>query len=486
MSDPALVLFVCNQDTLHVRFQTLAAGLAVIATAASLNEAEACLDEEWVRVVVIDRRHAQADKVRQLIAARWPDVICLYVQPQGTAFSTASSHNEPVLALPLRRTAVRSALSQALDDYDTDRKASVAKAQDLVEAAARSKTPEGLQDDGIVRAADSPMADVCEKLAQIAHYDIPVLLMGESGTGKELAARALHARSLRWNKPIVVENCAALPDELLESELFGHVRGAFTGALNDHEGMFARADGGTIFLDEIGEISPAFQVKLLRVLQEGEVRKLGGQETERVDVRVIAATNRDLEEDVKAGRFREDLYYRLTTVTMALPALRERVMDIPVLANAFLKQCEEDFGKSLAGFSQTTMDALEAYEWPGNVRELHNEIKHMVVMAKPESAIDSEALSPRLVSRLAQETAMETPELPNAEIAHSFMSADEGSLKERIEALEARILSETLDRHRWNKSRAARELGLSRVGLRAKLDRYGIAPATLRETASAF
>jgi transcriptional regulator with GAF, ATPase, and Fis domain len=230
-------------------------------------------------------------------------VICLDAQPQGTAFSGPVQSDGRVLALPLRRAAVRAALLQALDEYDASREASVVKAQDLVDAAARSKTPEGLPDDGIVRAADSPMADVCEKLAQIAHYDIPVLLMGESGTGKELAARALHARSLRWNKPIVVENCAALPDELLESELFGHVRGAFTGALNDHQGMFARAHGGTIFLDEIGEISPAFQVKLLRVLQEGEIRKLGGQETEHVDVRVIAATNRNLEEDVRPDGF---------------------------------------------------------------------------------------------------------------------------------------------------------------------------------------
>jgi two-component system response regulator HupR/HoxA len=319
---------VTEQEPLHARFEALAAGLAVVATAASLEEAEACLDEEWVPVVVIDGRHAQAEEVRKLVSKRWPDVICLDAQPQGTAFSGPVQSDGRVLALPLRRAAVRAALLQALDEYDASREASVVKAQDLVDAAARSKTPEGLPDDGIVRAADSPMADVCEKLAQIAHYDIPVLLMGESGTGKELAARALHARSLRWNKPIVVENCAALPDELLESELFGHVRGAFTGALNDHEGMFARAHGGTIFLDEIGEISPAFQVKLLRVLQEGEVRKLGGQETERVDVRVIAATNRNLEEDVKSGRFREDLFYRLTTVTMALPALRERAMDI--------------------------------------------------------------------------------------------------------------------------------------------------------------
>ncbi len=486
MSDSALVLIVSEQEPLHARFQSLAAGLAVVATAATLGDAEACLDEEWVRVVVIDRRHAQSEEAHRLIETRWPDVICLDAQPQGTAFSGAAQTSERVLALPLRRAAVRAALSQALDDYDASREASIAKAQNLVDASARSTTPEGLQDDGIVRAADSSMADVCEKLAQIAHYDIPVLLMGESGTGKELAARALHARSLRWNKPIVVENCAALPDELLESELFGHVRGAFTGALNDHDGMFARAHGGTIFLDEIGEISPAFQVKLLRVLQEGEVRKLGGQETERVDVRVIAATNRNLEEDVQAGRFRDDLYYRLTTVTMALPALRDRTMDIPVLANAFLTQCEADFGKSLAGFSEATMAALEAYEWPGNVRELHNEIKHMVVMAKAGEAIGPEALSPRLASRLAPGAALETPEPEAVGTNQSFLSADEGSLKERIEALEARILSETLNRHRWNKSRAARELGLSRVGLRAKLDRYGIAPATLRETASAF
>jgi two-component system response regulator HupR/HoxA len=182
--------------------------------------------------------------------------------------------------------------------------------------------------DGIIRAPGSPMDEVCKALAQVAPFDVPVLLIGASGTGKELAARALHYGSLRWNKSFVVENCGALPDELLESELFGHKKGAFTGAIDDHVGLFERADGGTVFLDEIGEVSPAFQVKLLRVLQEGEVRPLGHGRTRKIDVRVIAATNRDLEAEMRAGRFRADLFYRLAGMIVRLPDLRDRPGDM--------------------------------------------------------------------------------------------------------------------------------------------------------------
>jgi two-component system response regulator HupR/HoxA len=314
----------------------------------------------------------------------------------------------------------------------------------------------------ILRAPDSPLNALCEQVAQVAPFDISVLVTGPSGSGKELFARALHYNSLRADKPFVVENCGAMPDELLASELFGHRKGAFTGAINDHVGLFEQADGGTIFLDEIGEISPAFQVKLLRVLQEREVRRVGDSQRRPVNVRVIASTNRSLEEEVRAGRFREDLYYRLAEVTLELPPLAQRDGDIPLLARAFLDRAVEAFDKPVAGFTDEAIECLRAYGWPGNVRELQNEIRRMLVLAQ-EPVLGADLLNPRVLrSSVDGEPA---PLL--AQVADLS-----GTLKERVEQLEKQILRETLIRHRWNKSRAARELGLSRVGLRAKIERY--------------
>jgi two-component system response regulator HupR/HoxA len=213
------------------------------------------------------------------------------------------------------------------------------------------------------------MGAVCDLVERAARFDVAVLLCGESGTGKELLARAIHYASPRAERAFVVENCGALPDNLLESELFGHKRGAFTGACEDRIGLFQQADGGTLFIDEIGETSPAFQVKLLRVLQEGECRPLGGRGPIRVDVRLITATNRDLEAEVKAGRFREDLYYRLATVPLRLPPLRERPQDISALAEAVLGKAAAALGRPVEGLAQATLDCLAAYPWPGNVRE---------------------------------------------------------------------------------------------------------------------
>ena len=318
-------------------------------------------------------------------------------------------------------------------------------------------------DDGIIRAPGSAMEQVCVKVRRVAPYDVTVLLSGESGTGKELCARALHYNSLRCGKPFVVENCAALPDELLESELFGYKRGAFTGAVEDRAGLFERADGGTIFLDEIGEVSAAFQVKLLRVLQEGEVRPLGCAQRRKVNVRVIAATNRELEAEVRCGRFRQDLYYRISSFTINLPPLRQRPMDIPLLANAILRQTATQIGKEARAFSSEALACMQAYHWPGNVRELQNEIKHMLVMGDADE-LGAELLSAKIM----------LPAQTGEEHAKEFPGDAGGSLKQRIERIEARILREALIRHRWNKSRTAQELGLSRVGLRGKLERYAL------------
>ncbi len=234
-----------------------------------------------------------------------------------------------------------------------------------------------------------------------ACYDVSVLITGESGTGKELLARAIHHSSARGDKSFVIENCGALPDELLESELFGCKKGAYTGAYQDRIGLFEVADGGSIFLDEIGDTSPAFQVKLLRVLQEGEIRPLGAQRSRRVNVRVIAATNRNIEAEVAAGRFRRDLYYRIAAFPIHLPPLAERPGDIPIIAARILLEVNRAFNRRVPGFDPETLRLMQRYSWPGNIRELYNEIQRMCVLlrrrggARPEPLVGDDRASRR-------------------------------------------------------------------------------------------
>jgi two-component system response regulator HupR/HoxA len=308
-------------------------------------------------------------------------------------------------------------------------------------------------------------------VGRVAPFDLSIMVTGESGTGKEMIARAIHYESRRASKAFITENCGALPDTLLESELFGYKRGAFTGAVEDRVGLFQQADGGTLFLDEIGETSPAFQVKLLRVLQEGEFRPLGSNRSVHVDVRVIAATNRDLEDEVRSGRFREDLYYRLATIALHIPPLRERPMDLPLLARRLLDSSCAALGKPVEGFTNEALACIAAYRWPGNVRELQNEILRMVALATTPQ-LGADLLSPRVLRAPVGDF---DEARPSDELA--WAAGLSGGLKERMDQLEMHVLKEAMIRHRWNKSRAARELGLSRVGLRAKLVRHGLEQA---------
>lgn len=236
--------------------------------------------------------------------------------------------------------------------------------------------------DQLVRSEQSPLNDLCDDVKQFSSYDIPVLIYGESGTGKELFARAIHYYSAREGKPLIIENCAAMPDDLLESELFGHVKGAFTGAYSDKKGLLEQAKGGTVFLDEIGDISPAFQVKLLRVLQEGVIRKLGGNKYIPIDIRIIAATNKDLKKEIKAGNFREDLFYRLAGVEFTIPPLRERKEDILPICMSIIEQGNLLFDKEITTIDEDASQVLKNYAWPGNVRELQNEIQKVMILTK--------------------------------------------------------------------------------------------------------
>jgi transcriptional regulator with GAF, ATPase, and Fis domain len=311
----------------------------------------------------------------------------------------------------------------------------------------------------IVGASDG-MRRVFQQLDRIVESELPVLIHGESGTGKELIARAIHYNGPRKDRPFVVENCAALPDTLLESELFGHTKGAFTGADRAKKGLIEQADGGTLFLDEIGDMSTEMQKKLLRVLQEGEVRPLGASDTVRVHVRLISASNQRLEDMVRTGEFREDLYYRVNVLALHLPPLRERREDVPLLAEALLARAAREAGRAVPSLSQEVQAALVDYGWPGNVRELENEMRRLVVLA--EDVVLLEHLSPVILSEsrgtgLAGEAAPEVL----------------GDLRAAVQSFEQRAIEAALARAGGNKSRAAKELGISRFALQRKLDKYG-------------
>ncbi len=302
---------------------------------------------------------------------------------------------------------------------------------------------------------DSPeWQSLTDLLPRVAASDLPVLVLGETGSGKELVARALHALSARHASGFVAHNCGATPDSLIESELFGHARGSFTGAIADREGLFDAAHCGTLFLDEIGDASPLLQMKLLRVLQEGEARRVGETRVRRVDVRIVSATHRPLDEAVENGQFRADLYYRLNAVRVVLPALRERGRDVLVLARHFLHRAAERVGVHAPALSREVEDIVLGHTWPGNVRELANACAYAV----------------RVAGARGQVLAEHWPRPTRAS------GAGLRGLHAETRALEERRLVETLERVRWNKSRAARSLGLSRQGLLKKLRRMGLHP----------
>ncbi|MEW6776976.1 MAG: sigma-54 dependent transcriptional regulator [Bdellovibrionota bacterium] len=328
------------------------------------------------------------------------------------------------------------------------------------------------------------MRETLDFLRKVLVTETTVLLLGETGSGKEVLARALHYAGPRAQRPFVAQNCAALAESLLASELFGHVRGSFTGAVRDKKGLFEQADGGTIFLDEIGEVSLGFQQQLLRVLQEGEITPVGGEKTIKVNVRVVAATNRDLEAEVKAGRFREDLYFRLAVFPIRVPPLRERKEDIPLLVDHFLAQLGGRMGRPGVGMNPDALERLAAWRWPGNVRELENEIERALVLVEPGGTIGPDLLSPKLLSAPVESAAPHPSNggaAPSGEAEVGTLASrfvDKGrEIKDVVEELEQAILHEAIRRFEGNKARIARALGLSRMGLDKKLGRYGIGVA---------
>jgi two-component system response regulator HupR/HoxA len=477
MSTPATVLVIDDEvRSLEALRRVLDDDFEVLC-AKDAHEAEKFLEGDMVQVILCDQRMPGQSGVDFLKRVRdlWPDAVRMIISGYSDSEEIIAGVNEagiyqyitkpwhPDRLIEVVHGAVQLfRLQKETETAGVDVKLTPNRVKQVI-SEKRGAAKQYYDFDRIVHAPTSPMHGVIDLARRASEYDISVLITGESGTGKELLARAIHYHSARAGKVFVVENCGALPDQLLESELFGSKKGAFTGAYQDRIGLFEVASGGTIFLDEIGETSPAFQVKLLRVLQESEIRPIGAQRVRKVDVRVVSATNRNLEAEVEAGRFRRDLYYRLAAFPIHMPALRDRRMDIPLIAERILGEVRTAFHREISGFSAAILDEMQQYAWPGNVREMQNEIQRMVVLADGARLENSTLPRPRAA-------------------ADPFQAAlkmnGASTLKDKVEALEKTVIAQCLERFNGNISRAAGALGLSRVGLRSKLARYDLRKGT--------
>ncbi len=369
-------------------------------------------------------------------------------EPEDIAVEAIQRGAFDFVAKPLSRAEVRLRVERALRDPANSPKA----------AAGGSKRRPRKSD--VIIGGGRWIKDLYERISMVAPTDVTVALAGESGTGKELVARTVHTLSTRYERPFVVVNCAAIPENLLEDELFGHVKGAFTDASRDRQGLFSAADGGTLFLDEIGEMSLALQAKLLRVLQSQEFRRIGDDTDTKVDVRLITATNRELDKAVESGIFREDLYYRINVFPLVLPPLRERREDIPLLAHHFLLKHRKKVGKRVEGFSPEAMKKLCLYEFPGNVRELENKVHHALVMAQAEH-IQADDIS---VGRAP------TARTPAIDLSVSFRDLK----RSVVESFEKEYTEEILRAHKGNLAAASRQAGMDRKNLWALAKKYAI------------
>ncbi len=383
---------------------------------------------------------------------RGDDIIGL-IQCDNRASTGMFSENDLEVALLLAGQA-----SLAIDNATLVQRLRVAEERARGENVYLKRKEQKIKFDNII--GDSPaMKALLAQLERVIDTRATVCVEGETGTGKELIASAIHHQSGRRDKMFVAQNCAAMPENLLESELFGHKRGAFTSADSDKKGLFEIADGGTLFLDEMGEMPMTLQAKLLRVLQEGTIRPVGATSEKQVDVRIICATNRDLSAEVEKGAFRQDLYYRLMVFPIKLPPLRDRREDIPALGAHFLKRYTDEYRVEIPGFTQDALDALAAYNWPGNIRELENEIQRLVIQAEPSHWLEITDLSPRL--RKIEGTV-------------TRIAPKQGTLKEMMEQVERWLLTEALRDHGGNKTKTAVTLGITREGLHKKLAKFGV------------
>lgn len=429
----------------------------------SVGGAVEALEREGIAIVITDVNMPEADgfELLNIIRDRYPAVVPIVITGYGTIESAVEAIKMGAydyLTKPIIDDELRLVIQRALQQQTLIREnCSLRQQLDL---------RYGL--DNVV-GHDYRMLKIFDLVETVADTKTTVLITGESGTGKTLIAHAVHHRSDRRNGPFVEVSCGAIPEGLLESELFGHVKGSFTGATADKEGKFKAAEGGTIFLDEINSASPAFQVKLLRVLQDKCFEPVGSNKTVKADVRVILASNVDLAEEVAAGRFRQDLYYRINVVTIAMPSLVERLGDIPMLARHFLKKHCEEIGRDIQDFAPEAINAMQRYSWPGNVRELENAVERAVVLCR-ERFITPAQLPAHVLEDTPQPVAPSSTDQSNVILIPSQVVP----LRQALEEPEKRIIEAALRAHNWNRQATADALDINRTTLYKKMKHYGL------------
>jgi two-component system response regulator HupR/HoxA len=446
-----------------------------VLTVGSGRDALQILDQDPVDLVLCDQRMPEMTGVEflQEIRGRYPEVLRVlitgYTDPDDMIEAINTAAICQYISKPWHPEQLRLLLKRTLEDRELARRhrylSRELRFSEEVLQRHNDQMVTMLQGayhfDNLVFASEV-MADVCSRARKAASTDLPVLIEGETGTGKELLARAVHFSGPRCAFPFLVQNCGAPAGDLLYSELFGHARATLNGAIEDRIGLLPRADGGTAFLDEAWQLSPALQLGLLRFLESGEVQPMGGEQSRACDVRIIAASNRPIAELVETGAFRRDLYEILRGFEIQVPPLRERTEDIPVIADHAAKKYSQSLNRSFAGISPDLIRRLVTYSFPGNVRELENEMRRMVALATDDEMLSAKHLSPELARSLPQ----------RRKRGDWGFLGDAKSLKDKVEMLESRLVEQALLRNRWNHSRAARELGLSRVGLANKIRRY--------------
>ncbi|NPB09826.1 MAG: sigma-54-dependent Fis family transcriptional regulator [Thermodesulfobacteria bacterium] len=459
MAHESILIIEDNPDEALLLQSTLQESGYHVETAYDGTEGIEKLENSFFDVVITDLAMPKMGglEVLEYIVENTPETICIILTGHGTikgAVEAIKKGAYDYLTKPVRKEEITLVLEKALETRRLRRENEYLRRRLWQEWGY-----------GEIIGKSQPMRQVFSLIEKVADTDSTILILGESGTGKELVARAIHQASHRRDGPFIPVNCGAIPEELLESELFGHEKGAFTGAIKTRVGRFELAHGGTIFLDEVSEMSPKLQVKLLRVLQERTFERVGGTRPIQVDIRVIAATNRDLEKEVREGRFREDLYYRLNVIPIKLPPLRERREDIPLLIEHFLKRFAKRKNREVTGISREALECLMRHDWPGNVRELENVIERMVILSNNE-ILALEDVPEYILGKAG------SPPLVNVD---DFDIPEEGiNLPHMVSEFEKRLILKALEKTGWVKNRAAKLLHINRTTLIEKMKKQKI------------